>query len=119
MKWTFKWSEQLESGIYHEQLLPRGFIPLDEQEPELGPLDFYLDAFRELSSCRPGGMGLQAIPFTAIAEYSRIYELGDFEDFATVMRLMDNVFIKLYSAQDQRGKNAANAATDTKGSSSR
>lgn len=94
---------QLESGIYHEQLLPRGFVPPEDQEPNLGPLDFYVDAFRELSSCRPGGMGLLPIPFTAIVEYSRIYALGDEEEFAWVIRQMDNTFMRLYAADQKRG----------------
>lgn len=108
MEWSFKWHEALNNGIYYEQLLPRGFIKPEDAEPYLGPLDFYLEAFGELSTCRPGGMELQAIPFTAIIEYSRIYELEDGEDFAYLMRLMDRNFMRLSRAANAKGKNANN-----------
>ncbi len=108
MKWSFKWRKELQSGIYYDRLLPGGFIKPEDLEPSTDGLDFYVDAFRELSSCRPGGLDLQAIPFTAIAEYSRIYELGDFDDFAWIIRLMDNVFLESSAeAMDkERNKNA-------------
>lgn len=100
----FKWSEALNNGIYYEQLLPRGFIKPEDAEPYLGPLDFYMDAFGELGTCRPAGLELTAIPFTAIIEYSRIYELDDAEDFAFLMRRMDRTFLRLSGA---KGKNAS------------
>lgn len=76
----------------------------------MGPFEFYLDAFRELSTCRPGAMDLMPIPFTAIVEYSRIYELGDFDDFFYIIRAMDDVFLKLYydASKKSEGKNASN-----------
>ncbi len=75
-------------------------------------LDFYLDAFRELSTCRPSGLGLGAIPFTAIVEYSRIYELGDFDDFFYIIRKLDNTWIKLESEKSSAVKDT-NASTNS------
>lgn len=78
-----------------------------EREPAIGELSFYFDAFRELSSCRQIAMGLGPIPFTAIVEYSRLYQVGDFEDFLYFIRLMDNELIMLENkrAEKSREKN--------------
>lgn len=64
--------------------------------------DFFLDAFSELSTSRPSGLGIQAIPFTAIVEYFRIYELSDFDEFIYVIRRMDNVLIELSAASSAK-----------------
>lgn len=106
----FKWQDALTPGddgriLYYEQLVPRGFVKPEDAEPQLGPLDFYTQAFVELGTCRPAGMGLAPIPFTAIVEYSRIYELEDVEEFAYLMRLMDRTFMRLRSAT--KGNNAS------------
>lgn len=74
-------------------------------EVDVEGLDFYLDAFRELGSCRSGGFDLMPIPFTAISEYSTIYQIGDFEDFAYVIRRMDDAYLEAQSKrQPQKGK---------------
>lgn len=100
----------MESGQYWD-LLARGFIKPEDQEPEIYGLDFYFDAFAELATCRPGGMDVQPIPFTAIIEYARIYEVGDFEEFKEIIRMMDDTLLKLQkeSEKKQSGgtKNAA------------
>ncbi len=119
MERTAQWEKELESGIYIERLLPGGFIKPGEEIPGIDGLDFYIDAFRELSSCRPGGMSLQAIPFTAIAEYSRIYELDDFEDFAYIIRRMDNAFMKLSEASTKKVSDNAPSTAGTKDNSNR
>lgn len=105
-----KWRKELQSGVYLEQLLPRGFILPEDQEPNIEGLDFYLDAFRDLSSCRPSGLDLQAIPFTAIVEYFRIYELDDFDEFAYLVRRMDTRYldmVRVANDKDKRGKNVS------------
>lgn len=71
-------------------------------EPEVQGFTFYLDAFRELSTSRPSGLDLQAIPFTAIAEYFRIYELSDFDEFAYIIRQMDNAFMDMHIASTSK-----------------
>lgn len=105
-----RWREELESGQYHNQLLPLGFIKPEDQEPEIEGFEFYVDAFRELSTSRPTGLDLGAIPFTAIAEYSRIYELRDFDEFAYVIRSMDRVFLSMNQV-----KKKANPGTKKEG----
>ncbi len=75
-------------------------------------LEFYLDAFRDLSTCRPGGMDIRPIPFTAIAEYFRIYELVDFDEFSDVIRRLDNAFLEL-AAASSKNEGGSNASGDT------
>lgn len=76
-------------------------------------MEFYLDAFRELSTSRPGGMEIQSIPFTAIAEYFRIYELSDFDEFAYIVRLMDRTFLEENdAAQKSKGDKDGGNNTD-------
>lgn len=114
MQWSFKWRKELRSGQYYD-LEKRGFIKPEESEPWVDGFYFYLDAFRELATSRPVGLEISAIPFTAIAEYFRIYELEDiedFEEFAYVIRLLDNKFIELNEAtnKSEGNKNASNNA---------
>jgi hypothetical protein len=59
-------------------------------------------------------MCLQAIPFTAIVEYFRIYESGDLDDFIYVIRSMDNVFLELNDKESEKGKNSAASNADKK-----
>lgn len=92
--------------MYYERLVPGGFVRPEDAEPYVGPLDFYLEAFAEISTCRPSGLELQPIPFTAIAEYSKIYELEDSDEFAFLMRLMDRAYLRLSRADATKGKNA-------------
>lgn len=74
-------------------------------EPVIGPFRFYYDAWGELNSCRQIGMSVGPIPFTAIVEYSRLYEVGDFEEFLFLIRKMDSVFLPLVNKADD-GKKA-------------
>lgn len=65
------------------------------------------------------GMGIGPIPFTAIAEYSRIYELSDFDEFAYIIRRMDIVFLELNATDPEKpkgGTSSASANTDKKNS---
>lgn len=54
--------------------------PLPEKirnAPELDPsLRIYSRAFKQLSSCRQLGMGIGPIPWTAVVEYAKIYQLS-------------------------------------------
>lgn len=119
MKWAFKWQKELKTGQYY-QLLSRGFIKPENQEPIVDGFEFYLDAFRELSTSRPAGLDLQAIPFTAIAEYFRIYELQDFDEFASIIRMMDRTYIELNEAtRKAEGDKNANGNTDAKNNNKR
>ncbi len=104
LRWEHKWREQVKSGIYYD-LLQKGFFKdkPDELEPDITGFQFYFDAFNELSTSRQIGLSLGPISFTAIAEYFRIYELSDFDEFSYLIRRMDGVFLELESA----GKPAA------------
>jgi len=55
-------------------------------------------------------MGIGPIPFTAIAEYAKIYEVEDFEEFLYLIRVMDNQFIK---SQNDRKSKADKASSKT------
>lgn len=63
-------------------------------------------------------MGIGPIPFTAIAEYFRIYELDDFDEFAYIIRRMDSVFLELNAAdkadKPEGGKTSASSNTNKK-----
>ncbi len=81
--------------------------------PDIGPFEFYIDAFRELSTTRPSSFGVGPIPFTAIVEYARIYEVEDFDDFIYFIRLMDNEILRL---ENERNKKQANTNGNTNSS---
>jgi hypothetical protein len=72
------------------------------EEPNVAHFSFYIDAFAELNSCRNFGMGMGPIPFTAIAEYVRLYKVEDSEEFMYIIRVMDNQFIKSQNANKQQ-----------------
>lgn len=67
-----------------------------------------------MGTARPVGLGLAPIPFTAIVEYFRIYELSDFDEFSYVIRRMDNAFIELNTANSATGDNNGGRNTDKK-----
>jgi hypothetical protein len=56
-------------------------------------------------------MDLQPIPFTAIVEYSRIYEVGDLQEFLEIIRLMDDTFLVLHAEAAKKEKPAGAAAS--------
>ena len=76
--------------------MTKGLITKPEDiEPNISGLEFYTLAFTELSTSRPVGMGVGAIPFTAIVEYFRVYPVGDLDEFIEIIRLMDNEYLRL------------------------
>jgi len=109
LRWSFKWRTVLRTGQYYD-LLQRGFIKGEDREPNVDGFGFYLDAFRELATSRSNGMEIGPIPFTAIADYFRIYELRDFDEFAYIIRRLDNAFLELNDEANkaERKKNANN-----------
>jgi len=66
-------------------------------EPALAPgLGWYLDAFAELGSCRPAGIGnLGPIPWTALDAYARRHGIAgeDFETFAVLIAALDAAWL--------------------------
>lgn len=115
MRWHLKWREAVRSGQYYD-LLAKGFFDgkPEDLEPDITGLSFYFDAFRDLGTCRPGGLDVQAIPFTAIVEYSRIYETGDLDEFIHVIRIMDDIFLDWNASENKRGKAGGPANADKK-----
>jgi hypothetical protein len=80
-------------------LLQQGQLKPEDSEPEISQFRYYIDAFHELSSCRSIGMALGPIPFTAIAEYSKLFDVEDFEEFHYLMRIMDHKFLEMKAAK--------------------
>lgn len=82
-------------------------------EPDIAPFVFWLDAFRELSSCRVNGMGLGPIPFTSIIEYARIFKVDDFEEFLYIIRRMDDAVLEIEAAKAKGKGNASDKPSTT------
>ncbi len=80
--------------------------------PEVEPFRFYIDAFNELGTSRPVGMGVSAISFTAIVEYFRIYPTDSFEEFHYIIRRMDNFLLALEDARSKKEKAAVKLKGD-------
>jgi hypothetical protein len=78
----------------------------EDQEIDIGPLDFYILAFSELSSCRPSSLnGVSPIPFTAIADYVRLYEVGELDEFRYIIRRLDSVYLENTNERNKTNPN--------------
>lgn len=98
----------MQSGIYYD-LLNKGFIKSEDEEPGITGFEFFYDAFRELSTTRQSGFNIGPIPFTAIADYFTIYNIdGDFFDFSSVIRRMDEAYLDM-NAEDMKNRNKADS----------
>lgn len=51
------------------------------------------------------------IPFTAIAEYFRLYELQDYDEFASIIRRLDRTLIELESEASKGEEKKKNASS--------
>lgn len=111
----WRWNKELESGFYY-QLLEKGFIKPEDQEPDVTGLDFFLESFREISTARPIGLEVGPIPFTAIVDYARLFEVPDFDGFFQLMRRLDRVFLELNREENSK-KKAKNTPAPKKGGS--
>ena len=78
-----------------------GKIRDEDLEPELGPFSWYVDCFREIETCRDGMSG-GPIPFTAIVEYCKLYDIDEVEEFMYLIRQMDNTLLDLQSKKDSK-----------------
>lgn len=85
-------------GIY-EDLLARGKLKEKDREPNISGLEYYIDAFRELSTARPSSLGVGQIPFTAVVEYFKIFPSDEFDEFLYLMRLMDKSYVEFEKAK--------------------
>lgn len=70
----------------------------------------YYEAFTELSTCRPVGMGIGPVPWTAIDRYGRRYGFeGDgFVYLVRMVRALDDAFLahSREKAKEEEAKNA-------------
>lgn len=100
----------MKTGQYYD-LLSRGFFEGKEEavEPNIEGLQFYLEAFRELSSCRPGGMDILPIPFTAVVSYCQVYEVEEFDDFLYIIRDLDYVYLGLVEEENKKVSKKGNS----------
>ncbi len=94
----------------------------EDIKPTITGLEFYVTAFKELSSCRPVTMSAGAIPFTAILEYFKVYPVGDFDEFLWIIRLMDSEYLRLEELRQNKKEpkpNVSNTNQNDKSNSGR
>lgn len=65
-----------------------------------------MTAFYDLQTCRPAGMSLGSIPWTAINEYARAKGIEDAERFERLIRAMDAAFLETHYAERKGAKGA-------------
>lgn len=85
-------------------MLQKGLLREEDLEPEIGPFEFYVEAFAELSTCRTSGMESGPIPFTAIIQYANVYNIDDPEDFRWIIRKIDNFALSSTKEKKKDGK---------------
>ena len=71
-----------------------GHLKKENEEPNLGVFDIYINLFFELDTCR-NGMSGGPIPFTDIHKFATIKEIEDFDEFLYIIRRLDITIIKL------------------------
>jgi hypothetical protein len=79
-------------------------VPAIEQRPSLSGFEWLWEAFVELSSCRQTGMGVGAIPWTAVQRYVEVMRYTSEEAWLAhgVVRHLDDVFIKHHAEQQKQ-----------------
>jgi hypothetical protein len=86
-----------KSGKALRQRIDDGLpTPFWDTQPEFPVgLEWVAAAFEELSTSRPMTMGGPGpIPFTAVAEYARWYEVADFDEFLMFVRALDAAYLE-------------------------
>jgi hypothetical protein len=70
-------------------------------------LEFYYNAFQDLSSCRSVGMGLGPIPWTAMNDYCRSYGIRgeQREDFFHHVSALDDKYREYVNKEAEKNKN--------------
>lgn len=91
--------------------MAKGIIEEDER-PNVRGLEYYLEAFAELGTCRQIGSGIGPIPFTSILEYAAFYNVEDFEEFIYLIRQMDSAYIGAISKSPKQGGDNGSANAD-------
>lgn len=96
-----KWEGKLD---FYDQLLQSGSLVKEDEEPYIGPFGYYIECFKELNSCR-STLSLAPIPFTAIVEYARVYNIEDLDEFLYYIRRLDNLLLEKESKKNDRKDN--------------
>lgn len=107
LTWQDKWADKID---FYYHLFRTKNLKEEDKEPCVDGFEFYIEAYNELSTCRNSGLGLTPIPFTAIVEYAKIYNIDD-DDFHYIIRRMDNCLIDIDS---KKGKNNGPKPKDSK-----
>lgn len=94
-------------------MLGEGKLRKEDIIPDVSYFAFYIDAFQELSTCRPQGFGIGPIPFTAIVEYAKIYNVEDFQEFLEIIRRMDSVWLELERQGEKNVNSSKNNSRKT------
>lgn len=66
-------------------------------------LELYYDAFWDLATCRPIGLGAGSIPWSAIRDYALTFEFDEEQedDLFYFIRAMDNAFLQFYNKKSE------------------
>lgn len=70
-------------------------------------LHVYWQAYHELSTCRPVGMGVGPIPWTAISEYALrngVFDPDDFDELVHHVRALDTTFLEHHERKNDTGR---------------
>jgi hypothetical protein len=100
---------------FYESLKARGVLKKDQTIPNVDAFALYTEAFVELNTCRPQGFGPAPIPFLAILEYAKLYEIEDTEEFIYIIRTMDNAYMS--KQEKPKDVNKTSSKTDNNRSS--
>jgi len=90
-----------------EQSMRQG-MPLPQRIAEAPSLQIGLqlfwDAYMELSTCRMAAMSVGPIPWTAIMDYAKAWELDPYqtEDLMDIVRAMDNAYLTWEAKRTKR-----------------
>jgi hypothetical protein len=79
--------------------------PEDFEPTNLG-IDYYLEAFSNLATCRnnSGMGGASPIPFTAILDYAKLIGESDISEFCYLIRQMDDEYLIHNQPKEQKVK---------------
>lgn len=79
-------------------------FPPWERRPQVPlRLAWVMEAFHELGTCRPIGMSVGAIPWTAIDQYAANEGIADRERFRILIRTLDATFLdSIHKPKDER-----------------
>ena len=107
MLWEIRFTRDqfsIQAAVEKGRELPQWYI----DEPDIEVSDhFYLQAFRDLHTCRQNGMGMGPIPWKDIILYADRYGLDEdlVEPFIHIIRCMDCAYIEWADKEMESKKN--------------